>query len=54
MKDKVIVDFNKYHNQMNELTFLKDWVLKLYHNKITMEEFKKEVDILNKKYLWWC
>ena len=53
-KDKVIVGFEKYHNQMNELTFLKDLALELYFDKITIEEFRKQLEILNHKFIWWC
>ena len=52
-EDKVIVDFEKYHNQMNELTFLRDYAIKLYCGDITLEEFKKQMEKLNKKYWWW-
>ena len=52
--DKVIVGFSQYHNQMNELTFLRDIVLDLYFGNRTWEQCKEELIILNKKYKWWC
>ena len=52
MKDTVMVDFEKYHNQMNEIIFLRDWAIGLYFGDITLEDFKKEFATLNKKYKW--
>lgn len=52
-EDKVIVSFEKYHNQMNELTFLRDYAIQLYCGDITLEKFRNEMEILNKKYFWW-
>ena len=53
-EDKVIVSFNKYHNQINELNILRDLALDLYFNNITIEKFKEEMNIANKKNNeWW-
>ena len=52
-EDKVLVGFNKYHKQMNELTFLRDLVVSLYFNDITIEKFKEQLTIINKEYKWW-
>ena len=51
--DKVIVDFTRYHKQMNELTILRDMTTSLYTGDLTIQEFKKQMEILNKKYFWW-
>ena len=53
-EDKVIVSFNKYHNQINELNILRDLALDLYFDNITIEKFKEEMNIANKKNnKWW-
>ena len=54
LDDVVIVNFTKYHNQMNELTFLRDLAINLYTGDKKIEDFRKELEILNKKYKWWC
>lgn len=53
-EDKVIVSFNKYHNQINELNILRDLALDLYFDNITIEKFKEEINMANKKNnKWW-
>ena len=48
----VIVDFEKYHNQLNELEVLKQLLISIVVNGYT-EDIKNEIHQLNKKYMWW-
>ena len=53
MEDKVIVDFEKYHNILNELCDLRQLIIDISTNGLT-EEIKERTDNLNRKYWWWC
>ena len=52
-EDKVMVGFNKYHSQMNELEFLRSVSTELYLNIIPMGKFREKMEEMNKKYMWW-
>jgi len=52
-KDKVIVDFDRYHKEMNELEFLREFLLDYMLHLIPEEELKEKINIMNKKYHWW-
>ena len=50
---EVVIDFDIYHKEMNELELFKTLAMKLKFNEITLQQFKEKLDEENKKYKWW-
>lgn len=50
---EVVIDFDTYHKEMNELELFKTLAMKLKFNEITVQQFKEKLDEENKKYKWW-